>query len=1181
MTDAVDPPSSSKIVSSSFRKCDLLGGPITAVAWDARVGGGFHAGQGPHLRRTSAEETSSLLVFPEGGVIHGIRHVDLGSDSPLPHLLLLFGGRRLAFVANERVCRIEPIEPQPNDDNIDNLLSPSKSSWIDFPDWIWQVLSRPRGLLVVGLASAGLQVLQVTATDAADPPRIVWQRQHRIRGNHHPRSIAYCLDVWTADDSSRLWIAQGHATHEICLWSTTTTEAASSSTPPPLSLRGHTGVLHAVRFHASGRYLASTSDDRTVRLWEESSDQEGDWSRKWTAYGHTARGWDVAFCQFHHEDDDIASSTVVLSTGEDGTLRIWDMHQGAALAVLRGHSCQCIWRVACLDGGDGQVITGGNNGTVARYQLRDVIPSHWFLPERTSTANYGRWQSTFSIPIDSGSSAAKEQVENASKSNGDGTRIQPPRSRPKKSKTDQVVVGMKLVHHGFAKWPVGTSSSSSSNQTGPQLILATRAGSVWHLQVPTGVWTALEPWRRRSDTVEASLGDGCCLSVHPQRPVAAVGTVSGDIVLLSLRQPQGDATGDDPVHPPVILSSAREHRSVQNMKWIEPDQLVSFHVQAIAWWMFPKLERPAVSKSTDVADDNACFTEYRQRTLRIETKGLPICSAWDAARSRLVLGDTRGNLTLFHLNDRASSVIAPTCVLRECHQKEHVTDVLWKNETTIVSVGNDGRIVHCSVDQNGCMCKLMAVPLGPFTGISMIWNISSSLSTQLIAGGYHGNHFAVVDVSTGYEFFRIDTGGRQRIIDVGRHDTNTAAFPESWIVATCVNQSDGHNDIEIHGLKRDSGEHGIVSACPLLHSVGIPLHGESIFDIHLFPIDAVCRTVAILTGSEDCSARITLFRDDRALHSILLPLQVSGIRAVRSCRYNATSTIVVLGGKSAVDLYLVQDIADSCDSVDDLNIRFVGNGAPVEKILVDQRINCIGCVVIQSESDEPAVVVLSGDSSGSCYLYCFLPQFVSSGRLFYQDCRPILCLEILQHYDWSIVVLGETSGDVVVLTLNHRSVCTSILEEPQTPLFRYKAHSMGTNSLTLCLIDETPDGHCVVRIGSCGDDQAVYCTDIDLLIDGAGEISSVTALNSCKVQNAAVSALKGIEFMSHDLFVVTGYDQRLSLWRHSAGFVWSKLDDVPIDVGDVNCLAASLKRNSQHVIAVGGAGVEMLSLSIL
>jgi WD40 repeat protein len=165
-----------------------------------------------------------------------------------------------------------------------------------------------------------------------------------------------------------IWIWEWHIPIE------TTNTTASSSRIDKQRLCGHQGVIHAIQFHHSN-LLVSASDDQTVRLWQKRNDTNH-WKLQWTGWGHTARIFDVAFCN-HAKDVD---PLFILSTGEDSLLRIWDCSTGALLQVWKGHSCQSVW---CVDsialagdttsagGGSSScwVVTGANNGTVALYDL--------------------------------------------------------------------------------------------------------------------------------------------------------------------------------------------------------------------------------------------------------------------------------------------------------------------------------------------------------------------------------------------------------------------------------------------------------------------------------------------------------------------------------------------------------------------------------------------------------------------------------------------------------------------------------------------------------------------------------------------------------------------------------------------------------------------------------------------
>ncbi|WP_309897162.1 serine/threonine-protein kinase [Archangium sp.] len=107
-------------------------------------------------------------------------------------------------------------------------------------------------------------------------------------------------------------------------WSSVRTIAADArargfATP----LRGHSQVINALVFSRDGRWVVSTSDDYTLRLW----DVERHTSR--VLSGHTDEAWGVAL-----GPDDRS----VFSSGKDGTIRRWDLHtgEGRVFATLAG-----------------------------------------------------------------------------------------------------------------------------------------------------------------------------------------------------------------------------------------------------------------------------------------------------------------------------------------------------------------------------------------------------------------------------------------------------------------------------------------------------------------------------------------------------------------------------------------------------------------------------------------------------------------------------------------------------------------------------------------------------------------------------------------------------------------------------------------------------------------------------
>ncbi|MAT97548.1 MAG: hypothetical protein CL608_10435 [Anaerolineaceae bacterium] len=89
------------------------------------------------------------------------------------------------------------------------------------------------------------------------------------------------------------------------------------------TLTGHKAAVRSVVWSADGRFLASGSDDNTVRIW----DAAGKLLR--TFRGHTAAVRSVAWSP---------DGRFLASGSADNTVRIWDAAEGKLLFALRGHT---------------------------------------------------------------------------------------------------------------------------------------------------------------------------------------------------------------------------------------------------------------------------------------------------------------------------------------------------------------------------------------------------------------------------------------------------------------------------------------------------------------------------------------------------------------------------------------------------------------------------------------------------------------------------------------------------------------------------------------------------------------------------------------------------------------------------------------------------------------------------
>jgi len=146
----------------------------------------------------------------------------------------------------------------------------------------------------------------------------------------------------------------------IRLWDPTT------ATPIGTPIVGHAGSVEglvAIRDPYREILLVSTSTDSTIRIWDPvSGRQVGD-----TLTGHTGEVWGVCVLP----DTDLNGQpgrTLLATTGEDGTVRVWDPIAGIQVGdPLAGHA-GAVWGVCALPGagpaGTTLLATTGYDGTI-------------------------------------------------------------------------------------------------------------------------------------------------------------------------------------------------------------------------------------------------------------------------------------------------------------------------------------------------------------------------------------------------------------------------------------------------------------------------------------------------------------------------------------------------------------------------------------------------------------------------------------------------------------------------------------------------------------------------------------------------------------------------------------------------------------------------------------------------
>ncbi|KAM8862627.1 tRNA (34-2'-O)-methyltransferase regulator WDR6 [Spinachia spinachia] len=309
-----------------------------------------------HHRIHGIRPRRQTAVTPQRAAAAKVKEGDeLSSPSePELHDLAVFGGKAV------RLVRFH-VDPQDGKQPHFEILGPL----MELRDWALDVhwlAGDKRSLLCVAVAHNSALLLD------SDTGNVLFQRSC-LEG-----CLLYSALLLVHKSWSDVVLVGGTVFNQLVLWrpGVGATESVDPELKAPVERRlvGHSGVIFSIAYLQEKGWLASASDDRSVRVWGVGAlgGPEGKCGELNPAclrvlYGHQARVFSVRLCPGS-----------VFSAGEDGACLVWDWAGGGTVVcTLKGHRAGGVRALAVSDGvgdGDRWVATGGADGGLRLWRVK-------------------------------------------------------------------------------------------------------------------------------------------------------------------------------------------------------------------------------------------------------------------------------------------------------------------------------------------------------------------------------------------------------------------------------------------------------------------------------------------------------------------------------------------------------------------------------------------------------------------------------------------------------------------------------------------------------------------------------------------------------------------------------------------------------------------------------------------
>lgn len=169
------------------------------------------------------------------------------------------------------------------------------------------------------------------------------------------KSILYSGSIRILPDG-RVIIAAGTVMNGVIIWDFNDRKLIHNLTE-------HEGSIFGVRIDPSGKYIVSCSDDRSVKLYNFENGK-----LLANGWGHGSRIWNLEF--FKNDP------SMIMSTGEDCTIRIWKFHPDNELLeqvelLENVHLGKHVWSGDVDDDNLKLIVSGGADGRIRLHDLEN------------------------------------------------------------------------------------------------------------------------------------------------------------------------------------------------------------------------------------------------------------------------------------------------------------------------------------------------------------------------------------------------------------------------------------------------------------------------------------------------------------------------------------------------------------------------------------------------------------------------------------------------------------------------------------------------------------------------------------------------------------------------------------------------------------------------------------------